>query len=385
MSGSVRIGTVRGVVLHVHWSLPVLLLLLVYGLAGGTRPAAARGQAPGAFTAWAAGVVVLLLASLVIHGAANVLASRAAGVRVRSLTLWALGGTTGENRPASPRAAFATAVGGPLAGLLLGGTALGTAAATDLTIAAEAAETPWALLAWPGAMNVTLAVSNLLPAAPLDGGKLLQATVWWRTGDRERANGAAGRSGQAVGVLLVAGSLVAVLAQGTAGGLWLGLLGVFLWATALVERRLAALRAALRGVPVADAMTGPVVTCPDWLTVDRFLREPPRTTQSVVPLLDFEGRPSGVLPVRRAALVTPALRGTMRVRELALPASLCLRARPDEALDEVIARATPRAGLPILVMDGGRVTAVVTAADLRGLLDQHAAPAGAAPPVDGRG
>jgi len=70
---------------------------------------------------------------------------------VRSLTLWALGGSTGENRPASPRAAFATAVGGPLAGLLLGGTALGTAAATDMTIAAEAAETPLALLAWPGA------------------------------------------------------------------------------------------------------------------------------------------------------------------------------------------------------------------------------------------
>lgn len=309
----------------------------------------------------------------------------AAGVPVRSLTLWALGGVTGENRPASPRAAFATAVGGPLAGLLLGGTALGTAAATDLTIAAEAAESPLALLAWPGATNVLLAVSNLLPAAPLDGGRLLQATVWWRTGDRERAHGAAGRSGQAVGVLLVTGSLVVVLAQGTAGVLWLGLLGVFLWATALVERRLAALRGALRGVVVADIITGPVVTCPDWLTVGRFLHESPGAAHSVVPLLDFEGRPSGVLPVRRAALVAPALRGTMRVRELALPASRCLRARPDEALDEVIARATPTTGLPILVMDGGRVTGVVTAADLGGLLDQHAAPAGAAPPVDGRG
>ncbi|MFF4229766.1 hypothetical protein [Streptomyces sp. NPDC001820] len=101
---------------------------------------------------------------------------------------------------------------------------------------------------------------------------MLQAVLWWLTRDRDRAQRAAGRSGQVMGmVLAVVGWLAFV--RGVSGGLWLMVIGLFVAVTVAAERRWAELFTALRGVRVAEEMTGPVVTVPDWLTVDRFLSE----------------------------------------------------------------------------------------------------------------
>ncbi|MFE2746166.1 hypothetical protein ACFXKX_17730 [Streptomyces scopuliridis] len=140
---------------------------------------------------------------------------------------------------------------------------------------------------------------NLLPAAPLDGGQVLQAVVWWRTGGQDRALRAAGRRGQVFGRLLVAVGVLS-FAGGASGGLWLVLIGGFVAIVASAERKRAVLGAALRGVRVAEAMSCPVTTGPDWLTVDRFIEEiAAQAGHSVLPLLDFEGRSSGVVQLRR--------------------------------------------------------------------------------------
>ncbi|MFH8776106.1 site-2 protease family protein [Streptomyces sp. NPDC017958] len=368
MRGSIRIGSVWGVAVRAHWSVPLTMLLFAYGLADRTLPAYTPGLASVAYAT--AGVVgaLLLLVSLVVHEGAHALMARRAGVPVRDMTLWALGGMTRMDRPTTARTAFAVAVSGPLASLLLGGAAIGAAAGVHTTLGWRL---PVAVLGWLGATNVLLGVFNLLPAAPLDGGRVLQAALWWRTGDRERAQRAAGRIGQIIGIALaVVGWLT--LARGVTGGLWLMIVALFVATAAAAERRWAQLALALRGVRVAEAMTSPVVTGPDWLTVDRFLSDvAARTRHSVLPLLDFEGRPSGVVQLRRLMAVPPGQQQALPVRRLATPVSRCTLAAPDELLTAVLERLGAGGGLPVLVMDGAHLHGIVTAHDIQRLFQRH--------------
>ncbi|MFE2611736.1 site-2 protease family protein [Streptomyces mirabilis] len=361
MKGSIRIGSMRGVALRAHWSVPLIMLLLAYGLARRTLPGYAPGLAPVVYAA--AGVVgaLLLLMSLVVHEMAHALTARRAGIPVRDVTLWALGGLTRMDRPATAGAACAVAVSGPFASLLIGAIGVGVAAGVEASLGWRVAV---AVLGWLGGVNLLLGVFNLLPAAPLDGGRVLQALLWWRTGDRERAQRAAGRSGQFVGIALAAVGWLAFV-KGMAGGLWLMVIGLFVAGTAAAERRWAELFMARRGVRVAEAMSSPVVAGPDWLTVDRFLSEvAARAGHSVLPLLDFEGHPSGVVRMRRLAAVPSGQRESLRVRDVATPVSQCTLAAPDELLNSVLERLGIGGGLPILVMDGGHLGGILTAHDI---------------------
>lgn len=382
MKGSIRIGSVHGVALRAHWSVPLILLLFAYGLANRTLPAYAPGLAPVVYAVAAVIGALLLLASLVVHEAAHALTARRTGIPVRDMTLWALGGMTRMDRPTTARAAFAVAVSGPLASLLLGGVGLGAAAGVH---AALGWPVPVAVLSWLGGTNLLLGVFNLLPAAPLDGGRVLQAVLWWRTRDRERAQRAAGRSGQVVGIALAAVGWLAFV-KGMSGGLWLLVIGLFVAVTAAAERRWADLVTALRGVRMAEAMSSPVATGADWLTVERFLSDvAAQARHSVLPVLDFEGRPSGVVRLRRVAAVPFAQRESLRVRDVATPLSQCTLAAPDELLNTVLERLGSGGGLPILVMEAGRLVGIVTAHDIN-RLSQHTTTGprhGAAPPGGG--
>lgn len=123
------------------------------------------------------------------------------------------------------------------------------------------------VVAWLAGINLLLAVFNALPAAPLDGGRLLRAFLWWRTGDRLRATAGAAAAGRVLGWLLVALGVVVFMRGGGFGGLWLALIGWFLIAAATAEGRQAQLRAVLAGVPVRDAMTRDPLTVPATLTI----------------------------------------------------------------------------------------------------------------------
>jgi len=267
------------------------------------------------------------------------------------------------DRPKTARTAFVVAVSGPLASLAVGGAAL---AAGMGTYALFGRSVPAGVLLWLGGANLFLGVFNLLPAAPLDGGRVLQAAVWWHTGDQDRALRVAGRSGQVVGWLLVAAGVLS-FAGGTPGGLWPALVGAFVAIVASAERQRAALDAALRGVRAAEAMSGPVTTGPDWLTVARFIEEAAaQAGHSVLPLLDFEGRPSGVVQLRRLTAVPPARRPAVRARDVAAPLSRCTVAAPKEAMEDILDRIGPAAGtgLPVLVMDAGHLAGIITAHDI---------------------
>ncbi|MFJ9789946.1 site-2 protease family protein [Streptomyces globosus] len=361
MNGSVPVGRVVGVPLRMHWSVPLLVLLFAYGLGRRTLPAWTPGRSDAVYTAAAAVGALALVASLLLHETAHAAAARRRKIAVEDVTLWALGGMTRMGRAPTAGAAFLVAVSGPLVSLLLGGAAFGAGAGLQ---ALAGWQVPAAVLVWLGWTNLFLGVFNLLPAAPLDGGRVLQALLWWRTGDRERAERTASRSGQVFGMLLAAAGWVAFL-RGAPDGLWLVLIGLFMAFVAAAERRTAELRTALEGVRVADAMTSPVAAAADWLSVRRFIDEVALDARhSVLPLHDFDGRPSGVVEVARLASVPRERREELRVRDVANPLERYAVAPPDLPLAEALDRLRPGTGLPVLVVDGGRLVGIVTASDI---------------------
>ncbi|WP_411121899.1 site-2 protease family protein [Streptomyces sp. x-19] len=368
MNGSVRIGRVVGVPLRMHWSVPLLVVLFAYGLGRQTLPVIAPGRSAVVYAV--AGVVgaALLTGSLLLHETAHAAIARRKQISVEDVTLWALGGMTRMGRPQTAAAAFAVAVSGPLTSLLIGGVALGAGfGLSELSGWAV----PTVVLVWLGWANVFLGVFNLLPAVPLDGGRVVQALMWWRTGDRDRADLVASRGGQVMGGLMVAAGWFLVL-RGAASGLWLAFIGLFIMVVAGAERRRASLQASLRGLRVSEAMSSPVVTGADWLTVQRFIDEVAvQTGHSAVALLDFEGRPSGLVQLRRLAAIPVAQRAELRVRDVATPLSQCAVATPDDLLTEALEKPSLRTGMRILVVDAGHLVGIVTAKDVSRMMQRR--------------
>ncbi|MCX4409995.1 site-2 protease family protein [Streptomyces sp. NBC_01764] len=368
MNNAPQIGRVLGVPLRLHWSVPVLVFLFGYGLGGQTLPAWAPGHSQAAYTLGGLIGALLLLLSLLAHESAHAVTARRKGIPVHDVTLWALGGMTKMGRPPAPGVAFGVAVIGPLTSLIIGGAALGAGIGLDTGLGWKV---PAAVLVWLGWTNLLLGVFNLLPAAPLDGGRVVQAAVWWRTGDQERAERAAGRSGQVLGTLLIALGLISLL-RGAAGGLWLAFVGFFILIAANLERQQAALAEAVAGLRAADAMSTPVETAPDWVTVQSFIDGPALNTRhSALPLLDFEGRPSGLLHLPQLAKIPTAQRGTLRLRDAATPLSQCSTCAPVDLLDSTLRNLRPGGGVRILVIDGQRLTGIITARDVIRLAQRH--------------
>ncbi len=231
MRGSLRLGTFAGVKVGIHWSIVLIAVLLTAGLAGTVLPLSADGYSSGAYLVAAVATAVLFLGSIVAHELGHSVVAQRNGIRVRGITLFALGGVAAlESEPRSPGAAARIALAGPAmsvvvgAGALLGALLLEALAFPALVVAA---------LGWLGVVNLGLAVFNMLPALPLDGGRVLQAGLWRRTGDQHVATIKAATVGRYLGTGLVLLGLWQ-FSQGAAG-LWTAAIGVFVIATARGE------------------------------------------------------------------------------------------------------------------------------------------------------
>src|SRR5512139_1938422 len=182
MRQTVRLGRFAGIPVGVHWSVFVIMLLLVQGLAVAILPAGAAGQAAVVYWGVAVVVAVLFLAALLAHELAHALVARHYGVRVRAITLWLLGGVAElDGEAPHARGDLLIALAGPLVSLASAGLFAAAAAFASAWGAGSLAVTA---LAWLAVVNAILGLFNLLPGAPLDGGRVLAATLWWVRGDR---------------------------------------------------------------------------------------------------------------------------------------------------------------------------------------------------------
>ncbi|MFH7594431.1 site-2 protease family protein [Streptomyces racemochromogenes] len=365
MTPTFVLGRIAGVRVGVHWSILAIFTLIALGLAQGRLPEVSPGQAPWAY--WLVGLLAaaLFFASLLAHELAHALVARRNGVAVDDIVLWLLGGVAKLRTEASTPAAELRIAGvGPL--VSLGLSALFALAAWSVDSTAGRGLVSEALV-WLAVINLLLALFNSVPAAPLDGGRLLRAFLWWKTGDRARATAGATAAGRGFGwFLLLAGVLL--FARGdVVGGLWFVLIAWFLIAAATAEGRQAQLRAVLTGVTVRRAMTPSPVTVPADLTVADLLEDPRyRYRHSVFPVIGDDGRsPAGLLTLAAAGRVAATRRGATRVREVMVPRSEVVVAHPDDQLVDLLPQLlSGGTGRALVIDDSGRLAGIVASSDI---------------------
>jgi CBS domain-containing protein len=215
-------------------------------------------------------------------------------------------------------------------------------------------------------INVLLAVFNLMPAAPLDGGRVLRAAVWAATGDRVRAAVLAARAGRFLGLVLIVFGFAQVLLFGALGGLWLALIGWFLVTAAQAEEQHTVLNQRLRGVRVRDAMGPPPVTAIPDATVAQFIDDVVLRQQfSTYPLVDDGGGLAGLVTLNRIRRVPVEERAQTRLHDIATPPAEVPTGRPDEPLVDVLPRlAAAGDGRAVVVDDAGRVVGLISPRDI---------------------
>lgn len=368
MRESIPLGRIAGFPVYVHWSVIVILWLFTWSLAT-TLPGSVAGYSRPVY--WLAGAcgAVVLLASLLAHELAHALLARRAGVGVAGVTLWLFGGVSElQGEPKTPKAAFRIAFAGPAISLIL---AAGFAALAAGSASVHAGALVVGVVRWLAAVNLMLGLFNLLPGAPLDGGRVVRAYLWHRHGDRVRAAVGAARAGRVVAMVLIVLGLLEFLAGGLVGGVWLAFIGWFIFAAARDEEAQVTTRQALSGLSVADAMTVRPHTAPAWLSVQEFIeRYVLGDRHSAYPVVEPDGSIVGLVSLRQLRDVAPARRATTTVREIALPLHSVPTASPDEPLSVLIERlAALGHGSRALVMDGGEAVGIVTPSDLVRLID----------------
>lgn len=364
MKDTVRLGRIAGVRIGVNWSVFAIFLLIAVGLGAGRFPAVYPDRNAGLYVVAALAAGLVFFASLLAHELAHAVVARRNGVEVEGITLWLLGGLARLRGEApDPGAELRIAGVGPAVSALL---AVGFAALAALLAALGDSGLDVGVLAWLAAINAILAVFNIIPAAPLDGGRLLRAVLWRRSNDKLAASITAARTGRVLGFVLLALGLAQFLSGAGFGGLWLALIGLFLVQAATMEEHDAQARRTLAGVRVSEVMSAGPVVVPDDPTVSAFIDRYVSTyRQSAYPMVDVHGRPSGIVMLDQVQQVEPELRDRVRLGSVAYP----LAEVPVVNADDLVADLLPRLGGAknaryALVMRDGALVGIVSPSDV---------------------
>jgi Zn-dependent protease len=364
MDESVRLGRVAGIPIGANWSLLLIFGLIVLSLGGAQLPHSAPGHSSAAYYLLAVGVAAVFYACLLAHELAHAVVARRHGIGVNGIVLWLLGGVSKlEGEPSEARTELEVAAAGPAMSL---GLALVFFALSRVTGIGHPASLAAAGLGWLGWVNGALAVFNLIPAFPLDGGRVLRALAWGHRGDKKYATELAARMGRAFGYGFIGLGIVGAFATSFGlSGVWLALIGWFL-VTASRQEAYSSVRAhELTGLRVGDAMIAAPVTVPAWVTLDQVWEECVwKRRLSAFPVVVADGTFVGVASASAIQAVPTAEWPTVTVGAIVEPSGKCVVAGPDDDLAPVARRLSLSPHHIAVVLWGGRVTGVVTPIDV---------------------
>jgi Zn-dependent protease len=372
-----RLGRIAGIEIGVNWSWLLVVALVVWSLADGVFPETNPGLSDGTYIAMAAVAALLFFASLLLHELGHAIVARREGVEIDGITLWVFGGVSRfKGAFPSARAELRIASTGPLISLVIGGVCLAFALLVPLPPEVDGVSF------WLGYINLFLAAFNLLPALPLDGGRILRGALWARSNDFVGATRSAAALGRLFGQLMIAGGVALVIFVGAFSGVWLAFIGWFLLMAAEAEAGLAEAQSALAGMKVADVMVRePVVADPD-LTLDRFIDEVfYRHRHTAYPVVAQDGTVLGIVPFRRVADTDRSEWPLRRVRDSMVPLDRALVVHADMDLAEAFAELGQNELRRALVVDDGRLSGLLSITDVSRVLSVRSGPSGARAPV----
>ena len=369
MNGNLTIGRFGGVELRLNWSLLAVVALIVWSLSDGVFPSQNPGLSHNTYLGMAVVASLLFLASIALHELGHSWVARREGIEVDSITLWLFGGVSQLNgRFKSPGVEFRVAVSGPLVSIGLG-------VLFVLIALAGAPSEVDGVAAWLGYINLLLAAFNLLPAAPLDGGRVLHAILWRAKGDFAWATRVASEVGQGFAYLFIALGLAMFIFEGSFSGAWLAFIGWFLLQGARAEARYVATEQALGGLRVRDLMVRHPVTVDADSTIGRFMDDVAWSHRfTTYPVLEGD-RPVGLLAFASVAAVPRSDWDSRRVRDTMFPLDDIPLLTEDELAVNALEELSAPTGNRGLVVDDGHLAGLLSITDIARALEVGRNPA----------
>lgn len=374
-------GRFSDIEIVIHWSLILIFGLITVSLGTGVLPAWHPAWSPWLTWSIAFLTAVLFFASIALHELAHALVGRTQGMPVDRITLFLFGGIAQTNAyPRSPKAELLTSLAGPITSVIIGlvATFVGSALVANVQepiedpLLALAAAGPLAtLLLWLGPVNILLAIFNMIPGFPLDGGRVLRATLWWITGDMKKATRYASIAGQgfawlliACGVLMIFGYRIPWLGAGPISGLWLVLIGWFLNNAARASYEHHLLRGALQDVPVSELMRSDVDMVPPTLPVDALVSEYiMRRDQRAFPVIENDAL-LGLVSIADIRALPRERWSEAQVAHIMTPTRKLVFVSPQDSAMEALQRLSAQGVNQLPVIEGSQLRGLVRREDI---------------------
>lgn len=363
------LGRIAGIRVLASWTLLLLVPFGTWLLAASIFPAQNPGLSDGSYLAMGLTAVALLIVSILLHEIGHAVEARRQGIGVDSVTLWFLGGLTRfPGGFPTARAELRVASAGPVVTLILG-VAFGVVA-----VLVRGRPEVDGIAAWLAYINILLLLFNLLPAFPLDGGRIFRGALWARWGDHMRATRTTARVGRSLGAGIFALGVFSVFVGAGVDALWLVVIAWFLIGSSAAEQGLADAEAGLAGVRMAAVMhPGPACVAPGLSVAEVLADVVPVHPQPAYPVVAGGGL-VGLLLRRRAEEVPAAQRTALRVHDLALARGEFMEAAADEEIGPVLAALAAPPQLAVVV-DGARPVGLLSLDDVERLLQRPRRPA----------
>ena len=295
MKAQIKLGRIFGVEIGLHYSWFIIALLITFSLAGHfqtNNPGWSDGMR------WGVAIVTALLffASIVIHELSHAMVAKYRGLPVRSITLFALGGVAQiEKEAADAKTEFWMGIIGPITSFLIGVVCLAITVALGWT-PPEFPQRPLpAMLMWLGYINVGLAIFNMIPGFPLDGGRVLRGLIWWITGNAKRATTIAARVGQGIAFLMILYGVMQFFQGAGFNGIWIAFIGWFLLSASRESYAQMVVSEGLRGLRVGDVMSREFPVVDAFSNLQTFADEYLTRTGRRFWVVTLNGKPEGII------------------------------------------------------------------------------------------
>lgn len=360
MHSQIKLGRVFGVEIGLHYSWIVIALLIVFSLAGHFREINPQ---------WGDGVVlitaiitgVLFFATIVAHELAHAVVAKSSGLPVRSITLFALGGVAQiEKEPEDAKTEFWMAIVGPITSFVIGSVLLALAFGLGWTAEGTPKTPLLAMMVWLGYINITLAVFNLVPGFPLDGGRVLRAIVWWITKDAVRSTKIAARVGQTVALFFIVFGVYRLFGGAGFAGLWIAIIGWFLLDAAGATYAQVEMNERLRGVRVGDIMLRDCPTVDGRTNLQTFIEEFLLRTGRRCFIVAENGIVEGIITAHEIKEIEPGFRHYKTVSDAMRPIHQLRTVTVDTPVTEVLETMGREDLNQLPVVSNGRLEGVIS-------------------------
>jgi Zn-dependent protease/CBS domain-containing protein len=364
----IRLGSIFDFEIRIDFSWFIILFLIVWSFATGVFPAEVPGLSQLTYYVMGLAGALLFFASLLAHELSHSLVAKRKGIVVEGITLFVFGGVARTRSEAtSPGDEFQIAGVGPLASLFIAGLLWGLARAGHRLVWPFAVT---AVLDYLAVLNLALAIFNLLPGFPLDGGRLFRSIVWKATGSLEKATRFATAGGRWLGYALVFLGILQAFEGPVLSGLWLVFIGWYLRNAAVSSYQQYRLRDVLAGVRAEQTMSPSPETVPPHITLQQLMDEVFMRSRFVAFPVVEDGRAIGLVTLHQLREVPRDAWGFVPVREIMLPLEPSLVVAPGENMMIVMDRLQSSPARRVLVMQDGHLLGIITARDVTHWLER---------------